>query len=85
MAAGLHLGRGEGGHLPRVTQAEHSPAVGVARVPDAHPQVQPSTQASCSRVLAPGRWQKCLGEVGEGPLTRLPTLGMFLLLPLPLP
>lgn len=81
VAAGPHLGRGGGGHLPRVTQAEHSPAVGAAGVPAAHPQVQPSTQASFSRVPAPGRWQKCLGEVGKGPLTRLPTLGMLLLSP----
>lgn len=89
-----HSGLEGGGNLPRVTQTEHYPAGGAARIPAAIPSpARPSTQASCSRGPTPPpvilgvqsiyigvQEQKCLREWGEGPLTpHLPILGILLL------
>lgn len=49
-----HSGLEGGGNLPRVTQTEHNPAGGAARIPAAIPgPARPSTQASCSRGPTP--------------------------------
>lgn len=49
-----HSGLEGGGNLPRVTQTEHNPAGGAARMPAAIPgPARPSTQASCSRGPTP--------------------------------
>lgn len=89
-----HSGLEGGGNLPRVTQTEHSPAGGAARMPAAIPgPARPSTQASCSRGPTPppvilgvqsiytgAQAQRCLRERGEGPLTpHPPILGILLL------